>query len=191
MTAAPRLAFALLRLGLPARDRDVIEGDLREEFDAYVRAERNARAARRWLWSQVSATVVLSARARLARAFRPESLAAAIAASIAPAGALLVLDALWSFVLSTVPLKDGAVRSGATLLALLAAACGAAWLARASAATRPRLAWVAAAAATGAALFVMTGITAWWFKGLCIAAVVLPWGIPRRRRTTAPPGAAP
>ncbi len=191
MSAAPRLAFALLRLGLPARDRDVVEGDLREEFDVHVCAERNARAARRWLWAQVTATVALSVRARLARAFRPESLAAAIAASVAPAGALLVLDALWSYVLSTVPLKDGAVRSGATLAVLLAGACGAAWLARVSSAARPRLAWIAAAVATCAALFAMTGITAWWFKGLCLTAVVLPWSIPRRRRTSASPGAAP
>ena len=54
---APRLALWILRVRLPAEDREFAIGDLEEEF--LDRVERDGRArARRWYWRQAFRSLI-------------------------------------------------------------------------------------------------------------------------------------
>ena len=54
---SPRLARALLRHLLPARDREFLIGDLEESFASRMAAGGDARAARRWYWRTALASI--------------------------------------------------------------------------------------------------------------------------------------
>ena len=55
---APKLARALLQILLRGEERDVILGDLDEEFHADIFPHRSRWAAKRWYWRQVVASVI-------------------------------------------------------------------------------------------------------------------------------------
>jgi putative ABC transport system permease protein len=54
---SPRLARALLRRMLPARDREFLIGDLEESFTARIAAGSTPRTARRWYWHMALASI--------------------------------------------------------------------------------------------------------------------------------------
>jgi hypothetical protein len=121
----PLLSQALLFAVAGSEDADCIAGDLEEEF-ALIQDARGRAAARRWYTRQVarSAGALLGLRIRSG-----EFTQAALLASLGVAGPLLLLDRLWQFIYSQIPLKDGLQRAP-QLLALnaLCACAGAAIL---------------------------------------------------------------
>jgi hypothetical protein len=95
-----QLARALLRLCCPARDRVYVLGDLDAEYE--LRGRPTA-----WYWRQAirsaGALIVMGSR----RGDWEYALFAVMFATAAPA---VLMEALWSFILSSVPLKVGDVR---------------------------------------------------------------------------------
>ena len=105
---------------------EFVAGDLYEEF-LLLCAEHGRRSGARWYGRQV----LRSAASLLAMRFRSGEAAHLVAAAlVAVAMPLLLLDRLWSFVYSTIPLKDGFERApgfwaaNALCVAICAAVCG-------------------------------------------------------------------
>ena len=100
MSAPPLLARQLVRVCCPPRDRVYVLGDLDVEFEL-----RGCPAA--WYWRQAvrsaGALVIMGAR----RGDWEYGLFAVMLASAAPA---ILMEAWWSFILSRIPYKAGAVR---------------------------------------------------------------------------------
>ena len=123
----PVLARMLLAAVAGENEAEYVAGDLHEEF-LYLCATHGPRAGRRWYWRQV----VLSVFSLWGLRMRNGEIAHVVAAAgLGVALPLLLLDRLWSFVYSLIPLKDGLDRAPG-LLALnvvcacvLAACCGA------------------------------------------------------------------
>lgn len=109
----PRLAEWLVRQTTPADMRENILGDLCEEM--MLQASGNAR---KWYWCQALRSVVH---------WVPSTMLFVIPAYILP---LWLLEQLWAFVLSSVPLKEDAVRAWPMLFVNLSVACLLAGLAR-------------------------------------------------------------
>jgi hypothetical protein len=120
VVAPPRLARGLLLLSLPASERESIPGDLEEEFAILLASGTSVAAARAWYWRQArrSAAPLLGTCWR--RAEIQENVVVVLLAFAAP---LRVLDLLWAFVLSQVPLKVDAIRPVEFLALSLTAAC--------------------------------------------------------------------
>ena len=119
----PLLAQALLMAVAGPCEAEYVAGDLEEEF-AIVREARGRAAARRWYAWQVarSAGALLQLRVRSG-----ELTHVVLIASLGVAVPLLLLDWLWQFVYSQIPLKDGLRRAPEFLVfnALCACACAA------------------------------------------------------------------
>ncbi|HXS93395.1 MAG TPA: permease prefix domain 2-containing transporter [Candidatus Limnocylindrales bacterium] len=124
----PPLLARLLLLAFAAESEfEFVAGDLLEEFHILCRSHGRANA-RRWYWSQVirSSAALTSLRMR-----HGDMAHVAAAAGFGVAVPLLLLDRLWTFVYSLIPLKEGLDRAPGFLAAnivcaaILAAACGA------------------------------------------------------------------
>jgi len=91
----PRLAVLLLTWAAPPEYRNVLAGDLYEEYACHTRT-------RRWYWRQVARSLpeLLAVRMRRSRWEQP-----AAVVLMATAWLLVGWHVLWSFVLSQVPLK--------------------------------------------------------------------------------------
>jgi hypothetical protein len=100
MRRPPILARTLLRVCCPARDRNYVLGDLDAEYEL-----RGCPSA--WYWRQAlrssGALVMMGAR-------RGDWEYGLFAVMLASAGPAIFMEAWWSFILSHVPLKVGAVR---------------------------------------------------------------------------------
>jgi hypothetical protein len=117
------LAQTLLMLVAGPGEAEYIAGDLEEEF-AIIREAGGRSAARRWyVWQVVrSVCALLQLRVRSG-----ELTQVVLIASLCVAAPLLLLDRLWRFVYSQIPLKDGLDRAPEFLVcnALCACACAA------------------------------------------------------------------
>ena len=120
----PLLSQALLLAIAGSREADCIAGDLEEEF-AMLRETHGRAAARRWYTGQVARSVCALLGLRIRSG---EFSQAALLASLGVAAPLLLLDRLWQFVYSQIPLKDGLHRAPVFLMlnALCVCACAAA-----------------------------------------------------------------
>ena len=119
----PRLAEAVLMAVAGPYEAEYVAGDLEEEF-AIVREARGYAAARRWYAWQVarSAGALFQLRVRSG-----ELTHVVLIAILGVAAPLLLLDWLWKFVYSQIPLKDGLHRAPGFLVfnALCLSACAA------------------------------------------------------------------
>jgi hypothetical protein len=115
----PRLSQALLLAIAGSCEADCVAGDLEEEF-GMIRDTHGRAAARRWYTGQVvrSVCALLGLRIRCG-----EFTQAALLASLGVAAPLLLLDRLWQFVYSQIPLKDGFQRAPEFLALNAVCAC--------------------------------------------------------------------
>jgi len=104
-------------------EAEYIAGDLEEEF-AMIREARGRAAARRWYAWQVARSICALLQLRIRSG---ELTQAVLIASLGVALPLLLLDRLWTFVYSQIPLKDGLHRAAGFLVfnALCVCACAA------------------------------------------------------------------
>lgn len=128
----PRLATALLYLVTPSYSRAEVEGDLLEEFLTIDQPQRAA-----WYWKQV----LCSAFPMLAMRIRQPDWHTALFTMLIYAIPVRILDFLWAFVLSQVPLKEAAIRPTEFLMAHLALACACA-IALQAAVSRLSVVWL-------------------------------------------------
>jgi hypothetical protein len=149
----PAWARFLLWAVAGENEAEFVAGDLHEEF-LLLCASRGRPAGARWYGRQV----LRSAATLLGLRFRSGEAAHLVAAAlVAVAMPLLLLDRLWSFVYSHIPLKDGLERAPGFWVAnvlcvcVCAAVCG--WLAH----SFSRAVRVAFAAAVGAACALWCG----------------------------------
>jgi len=126
--APPRLGRALLWLALPGPEREVVAGDLHEEFATVVLPRRGAWRAHGWYWHQVLRSIAPLLVLRWQRRGRPPLLAAGAAALLAAVPPLLAAEALRRFVLSQVPLRAGPEPSAGYLLGMVSLGLLLAWL---------------------------------------------------------------
>jgi hypothetical protein len=119
----PLLSQALLMAVAGSCEADCIAGDLEEEF-AMIRDARGGADARRWYTWQVARSVCALLGLRIRSG---EFIQVVLIASLGVAAPLLLLDRLWQFVYSQIPLKDGLHRAPEFLAlnALCACACAA------------------------------------------------------------------
>lgn len=148
----PAMARLLLLAVAGERESEFVAGDLHEEF-LYLCAARGPRAGRRWYFSQVLRSVLSLWNLRMRHG---ELAHVAAAAGLGVALPLLLLDRLWSFVYSLIPLKDGLDRAPGFLAVNVVCVCALAALCGATAKSWPRALAIAAAAA-GAAAFGVWG----------------------------------
>jgi hypothetical protein len=148
----PVFARVLLLAVAGEKEAEFVSGDLHEEF-LFLCATRGPRAGRRWYSWQVlrSAFSLWGLRMR-----NGEVAHVAAAAGLGVALPLLLLDRLWSFVYSLIPLKDGLHRAPGFLAANVFCACVLAALCGATAGSFRRALAIASAAA-GAAAFAAWG----------------------------------
>lgn len=119
MIEPPRLASLLLEATLASSDRDVVMGDLCEEFRVYVVPSRGVTFARWWYrWQAVRSLHPLFVRS-WERASLQRASAALIGAALVATLPASLLIMLRTFVLQQVPLKTTAEPSLAFTLALL------------------------------------------------------------------------
>jgi len=120
----PLLAQALLFAAAGPSEAEYIAGDLEEEF-AIIREAGGRAAARRWYSWQVARSVCALLQLRIRSG---ELTQAVLIASLCVAAPLLLLDRLWRFVYSQIPLKDGLHRAPEYLIfnALCVCTCAAA-----------------------------------------------------------------
>lgn len=151
----PLFARMLLFTFAGEPEADFVAGDLHEEF-LLLCADRGLRAGRRWYSRQVVRSIysLWSLRMRNGEAAHVTAVA-----GFGIALPLLLLDRLWSFVYSLIPLKDGLHRAPGFLAANIVCACVLAALCGATANTMPRALAIAAASA-GAAAFAVWGSAA-------------------------------
>jgi hypothetical protein len=119
---------------------EFVLGDLREEYGILC-AERGRRRARWWYARQILLSLLLLIRPLL---IRPGD----VLRASAPAIPLILLDRLWCFVYSLIPLKDGLDRAPGFLMANVVAACAAVAL------FRPRAMWAVLSTALAMAVAV-------------------------------------
>ena len=168
----PTLARALLHALVPEAELEFVAGDLNEEF-LIVCAASGPGAGRRWYWSQVvrSAGALTGMRMR-----RGEIAHVAAAAGLGIAVPLLLLDRLWTFVYSVIPLKDGLDRAPGFLAANIIAACLLAAACGATARTFRRALAIACAVAAASALFLSASIGTTPLLYICILLACAPAG---------------
>jgi len=128
-------------------EAEFVAGDLHEEFLLLCAIEGRSTGSR-WYVRQV----LRSAATLLGLRFRSGEAAHLVAAAlVAVAMPLLLLDRLWSFVYSHIPLKDGLERAPGFWAANLVCVCVCAAVCGSLAQSLPRAAGVALAGAIGAA----------------------------------------
>ncbi len=152
----PRLATTLLLLVTPSNTREEVEGDLLEEFQSIAESQRTA-----WYWKQV----LRSAFPMLAMRIRQPDWNTALSTMLMYAIPVRILDFLWAFVLSQVPLKEAAIRPVEFLMVHLVLACACAIALRA-AVSRVSVVWLMLAS-----LLILSSLPAWlpaWFWLLLI-----------------------
>jgi hypothetical protein len=103
----PLLAQSFLMAIAGPNEAEYVAGDLEEEF-ATIREARGSAAARRWYASQVARSVCALLQLRVRSG---ELTQVVLIASLGVAVPLLLLDRLWQFVYSQIPLKDGLHRA--------------------------------------------------------------------------------
>lgn len=118
----PRLGPWLLRPFLEGGEAHPLLGDLEEEFHAVIVPERGVRAARSWHLRQSVASVAPLLAVGIERPTPRQWLHVLAALGVLVWAPLHCIEALRSFVLGQIPLKDGLVRSPAYLAATLVAA---------------------------------------------------------------------
>jgi hypothetical protein len=140
--APPRLGLWLLRPFLADGAAAPLLGDLEEEYRTVILPARGLRAARRWHLRQCVLSVGPVLKAGLARPSPPQWVLALAAIGVLVAVPLRALEALRSFVLGQVPLKEGLLRSPAYVVTTVAAAllglAAASWVMRQDA-QKPRV----------------------------------------------------
>lgn len=145
---APLLGRALLVAVAGPHHAECVAGDLEEEF-IQQRTFRGRVAATRWYFSQVARSLAPLMRLRIRSG---EPTAVLLSAALGVALPLVLLDRLWLFVYSHIPLKDGLERSPWVLAINVAAVLAGGTIANPP--TRLRhAAWARAAAAVAAAVF--------------------------------------
>jgi hypothetical protein len=119
----PLLAQSLLMVVAGSGEAEYIAGDLEEEF-ALIWETGGRAAARRWYAWQVTRSVCALLQLRVRSG---ELTQVVLIASLCVAVPLLMLDRIWRFVYSQIPLKDGLDRAPEFLIfnALCACACAA------------------------------------------------------------------
>ena len=178
----PVLAHALLLAAAGDSHADLVAGDLHEEFLSFCE-QRGRRAARRWYALQVlrSIPALLELRIRSGELVR-----ILLAALLGVALPLLLLDRLWSFVYSQIPLKDGLDRDPAFLAANVIVVCICAAVAGSMVRTASRAAVLSLAvmAAAGFALWVSVGSApAAYSCAVLLAAPASCWFVHRKWRS--------
>jgi hypothetical protein len=103
----PLLSQALLLTVAGPCEAECIAGDLEEEF-AMIRDARGSASARRWYTWQVVRSVCALLQLRIRSG---ELTQVALIASLGVAAPLLLLDRMWQFIYSQIPLKDGLHRA--------------------------------------------------------------------------------
>jgi hypothetical protein len=149
-------------------EAEFVMGDLHEEFLLLCESQ-GRRAGARWYGRQV----LRSAGTLLGLRFRSGEAAHLVAAAlIAVAMPLLLLDRLWSFVYSHIPLKDGLDRAPGFWIANVVCVCVCAALCGALAHSFSRAVGVAFASAAGAAgaLWCSTATAPLIYAGMVILA---------------------
>jgi hypothetical protein len=146
MRARPsRLGPWLLRPFLEGGEAHPLLGDLEEEFHTVIVPERGVRAARRWHLRQSVASMAPLLGAGIERPTPRQWLLALATLGALVWGPLRCIEALRSFVLGQIPLKDGLLRSPAYLAATLVAAAlvftVASWVLRRDARLAPVPTW--------------------------------------------------
>jgi hypothetical protein len=147
----PTLAMLLLIAVTGENESEFVAGDLHEEF-IYLCATRGHRAGRRWYSRQVLRSVITLLGLRM-RSGEAMQLSAAVLSVAVP---LLLLDRLWCFVYSQIPLKDGLERTPGFLAANLVYVCICAALCGSLARSFQRAVLLAAAAIMSAAFALWT-----------------------------------
>jgi hypothetical protein len=118
----PRLGPWLLRPFLEGDEAHPLLGDLEEEFHTVILLERGVRAARRWHLRQSVASVAPLLALGIERPTPRQWLLALATLGVLVCAPLRCIEALRSFVLGHIPLKEGLTRSPAYLAATLFAA---------------------------------------------------------------------
>jgi len=164
----PAVARLLLIAMAGEHQAEFVAGDLHEEF-LLLCAARGRQAGSRWYRSQVLRSVAML----LALRFRSgEALHLMAAAILAVAMPLLLLDRLWRFVYSNIPLKDGLQRAPEFRIVNLVCVCACAAVCGSLAHTVHRAVGVAVACAVAAtfALWLGSSITPILYAGAVILA---------------------
>lgn len=164
----PLLAQALLLAIAGPCEAEFIAGDLEEEF-AIVREADGCAAARRWYAWQVARSVCTLVQLRIRSG---ELTQVALMASLGVAAPLLLLDRLWLFVYSQIPLKEGLDRATGCLVFNAVCVCVCAAILGAWARSMPGAIACAVATAISALLAVWVGAAtapAGYVVGLALA----------------------
>jgi len=164
----PAILRALLLACAGDGHGELIAGDLHEEF-LYLCEERGDGVGRRWYASQVVRSLPELLRLRI-RSGDLTQLLAVLASVAAP---LLLLDRLWCFVYSHIPLKDGLDRAAGLLAVNMAVLCIASAISGALARTARRAATLSLVSAMGVAVALWASVgaaPAWYIAGALLAA---------------------
>lgn len=146
MKARPsRLGPWLLRPFLEGGEAHPLLGDLEEEFHTVILPERGVKAARRWHLHQSVASMAPLLAAGIERPTPRQWLLALATLGVLVWAPLRCVEALRSFVLGQIPLKDGLLRSPVYLATTVVAAAlvftVASWVLRRDARHPPVPAW--------------------------------------------------
>jgi len=147
-----RVSQFLLFAFVGAAEAEFVAGDLAEEF-ASLANRRGPRVARRWYFRQVVRSILPLLTVRLRSGEFTRALLAAAGAVIP----LAILDRLWSFVYSQIPLKESLHRDPALLAMNVGLLVVSAWLAGLRVRTRPEAVSSAVLAAALTALVLCAG----------------------------------
>ena len=143
----PLVARALLLVVAGDHEAEFVAGDLEEEF-VQICEMRGRFEGSRWYISQVVRSAASLLRLRLRSG---ELTHVILAAALGAALPLMLLDRLWCFVYSQIPLKDGIGRAPVFLAANLLCLCFSAAIAGSTAPTAHRAVAIAAAGMASAA----------------------------------------
>jgi hypothetical protein len=166
----PRLAQTLLMAVAGPCEAEFVAGDLEEEF-GMVREARGGAAARRWYAWQVARSVCALLQLRVRSG---ELTQVALIASLGVAAPLLLLDRLWQFVYSQIPLKDGLQRAPEFLALNALCVCLCAAVLGAWAGSKSRATALAFAAAIGVLLALWAGAASAPADYVVIVALAVP-----------------
>jgi hypothetical protein len=165
----PKLAALLLVVVAGEAESEFLAGDLHEEF-IYLCAIRGRRIASRWYVWQVLRSVFSLLRLRL-RSGEALQIGLAVLGVSLP---LMLLDRLWCFVHSQIPLKDGLDRAPWFLAVNLVYACACAALCGSMARNFERAMLIAAAASASAAFALWTAVGAEPAVYVCLVLLLVP-----------------
>ncbi len=163
----PALARTLLLAVAGESCAECVAGDLEEEFALICQVRDPAAGARWYLW-QVIRSVAPLVWLRLRSGELRQTAAVALLSVAAP---LLMLDRLWSFVYSQIPLKDGIARAPEFLVVNVLAVCLGAAIGGAAERSRAAAAGTAMVAlAAGLGIWSSTGAAPALYAALVLVA---------------------